>query len=142
MSWDWLRGLLAIVLAFGSSIAWAEADVSLLFHLVAGGEGRYFIGGTLANRGDLPVGHGYLVATLVDKRCRVTGSLMQPFGPLAAGQSIQFRIPLSGSALHNYRLVVQAFDEQGFAVPVVDDNQAMLDSRLEEERAYCRQQAQ
>lgn len=136
------RGLPAMALWFGTGGAWAAADVHLQFHMVVGDGQRYFIGGSVVNSGDAPVGHGYLVATLVDKRCQVTGSLLQPFGPLAAGQQIQFRIPLGGTGLHHYRLALQAFDDQGFAVPAVDDNQAVLDGRLEEERAYCRQQAQ
>lgn len=134
----WSRALAALVLAIGASAAWAAADVHLQFHMVAGNGQRFFIGGTLANTGDAPVGHGYLVATLIDDRCRVSGSVLQAFGPLAAGQSSQFRIPLSVTGLHHYRLAVKAFDEQGFAVPAVDDNQAVLDGRLDAERIYCK----
>lgn len=137
-----LRSLSALALLSGAPEVWAAADIHLQFHLLAGSGQHHFIGGTLANSGDAPVGHGYLVATLVDGRCQVTGSMLQAFGPLAAGQQIQFRIPFTGSGPHHYRLALKAFDERGFAVPAVDDNQAVLDGRLAQERAYCQEQAE
>ncbi len=83
--------------------------------------------------------HGYVVVTLLDTQCRPLKSVLESFGPIEAGERLGFRVPVGGG-LQRYRLLgFKAFDAQGFEVPAVDDNQAILKARESEERTYCTQ---
>ena len=132
--------LLAIFgLASWSSGSWAAGELHLSFHMGGAGGGQAFVGGTLVNSGDEPVVHGYIVVTLLDAQCHPLSSLLESFGPIAAGQQLGFRVPVEGR-LERYRLTnVKAFDTAGFELPAVDDNAALLAAREPEARAFCAQ---
>lgn len=132
--------VLAIALTMASpKSSWAAGELHLMFHMGSAGGGAAFVGGTLLNSGDAPVAHGYLVLTLLDAQCRPLRSLLETFGPIPAGEKRGFRIAVGGD-LRRYRLLgLQGFDSSGFAVPTVDDNEAILNAREAEERVYCAQ---
>lgn len=124
---------------WGSIPSWAAGELHLIFHMGGTGGGTAFVGGTLLNAGDEPVAHGYVVVTVLDAQCRPIKSVLENFGPIPVGEKRGFRIPVGGD-LRRYRLLsLKGFDSSGFAVSAVDDNEALLNAREAEERAYCAQ---
>lgn len=132
---SWLAGA---VLALGCSMSsWAVGELHLEFHMGGAFRGQSFVGGTLFNAGDAPVAHGYVVVTLLDTRCRPLKSVLESFGGIAAGEKLEFRVPING-VLSRYRLAsVKGFDAEGFEVLAVDDNAAVLKAREARDREYC-----
>jgi len=94
------------------------------------------VGGTLINAGDEPIAQGYLVIMPIAIKCNPKTSVFYPFGLLAPGEELSFRVPVT-ERFSSYRLQMGAFDEQGFAVTAKDANQAILDGRIGEEREKC-----
>lgn len=115
----------------------AQGILHLKFHMGLGANGQFFVGGTLENQGNAPITHGYLVITLLNQHCQPVHDILHPFGPLLAKQTQPFRIPIQGR-LHGYRLTaVQALDDMGFTLPVIDETQAIIKSREISEREKC-----
>ncbi|MFZ3183968.1 MAG: FxLYD domain-containing protein, partial [Pseudomonas sp.] len=99
--------------------------------------GQAYVGGTLVNRGDAPVSHGYVVVTLIDAQCRPQESVLGDFGAISQGESREFRVPLEWK-YQRYRITaLAAFDGDGATLLAVDDNAALLQSREADERAKC-----
>lgn len=129
--------MLLLLGALGGTAAHAEADLHMTFHMALAAEGKRFVGATLVNRGDEEIVRGYLVVTPLDAQCRLLQSVLQPFGAVAPGQQLSVRVAVA-EAFHSYRLAsLVGFDGQGFVVPAVDDNAAILAGREPEERASC-----
>lgn len=80
---------------------------------------------------------GSVVFTPIDNTCHVQPSQLLRLVALAPGKKETFRFPLSARTLHHYRLQLQAFDDEGFGVPFIDDNAAVLEARLPEQREWC-----
>lgn len=137
-----LRTLLQIVLLLimlAPMLSYAQGILHLKFHLGLGANGQFFVGGTLKNQGSGPIAHGYLVISLLNQQCHPIGEKLYPFGPLSAKQQHEFRIPITGR-LEGYRVTaVQALDDMGFALPVVDETQAIIKARESAERKQCAQ---
>lgn len=133
-----LSCLAGAVLALGCSMSsWAAGELHLEFHMGGSAGGRSFVGGTLFNAGDAPVAHGYVVVTLLDAQCRPLKSVLEPFEGIAAGEKLEFRVPIS-EGLRRYRLAsVKGFDAQGFEVLAVDDNATVLKAREPLDREFC-----
>lgn len=127
--------LLSIILI--PMLSHAQGILHLKFHMGLGANGQFFVGGTLENQGTAPIAHGYLVISLLNEQCYPIGEKLYPFGPLSAKQQHEFRIPIVGR-LHGYRLTaVQALDDMGFTLPVIDETQATIKSREPLERKKC-----
>lgn len=135
----WLHGVTAITafyfFYFGGQ-AWAAPELQVKFHMGIGNGTTQEVGGTLVNAGDAPITRGYLVITPINAQCHPGASVLYPLGPLPPGEEQQFRVPMT-ERFSSYRLQMGAFDEQGFAVPAKDANQAILDGRIGEEREKC-----
>lgn len=115
----------------------AQGILHLKFHMGLGANGQFFVGGTLENQGAGSITHGYLVISLLNEKCYPIGERLYPFGPLSVKQQHEFRIPIAGR-LEGYRLTaVQALDDMGFALPVIDETQAIIKSREVPEREKC-----
>lgn len=131
-----ILGLLLSLLVL-APCARAGAVPILAFHMGLGAEGKFFVGGTLRNDGDMLVTAGYIVILPVTERCEPEHFVFYEFGELAAGSTREFRIPVSGR-LVSYRLAgAGAVDDMGFALPVRDDTKAVLDARRDEETQVC-----
>lgn len=115
------------------------ADVVLGFHMGMGGAGQYSWGGTLENVGPVATGPLFVVITPIDEHCRPGPLTFQSIAPLVAGEQRQVRVPLAIERLHHYRVVLQAYDQQGFVLPTVDATQGVQDSRVKAQRHYCEQ---
>lgn len=115
------------------------ADVVLSFHMGIGGAGHYSWGGTLENRDRVATGPLFVVITPVDEQCRPGPLAFQSITPLAAGEQRQLRVPLAVSSLHHYRVVLQAYDQQGFALPSQDATREVQDKRLPDQHRQCAQ---
>jgi hypothetical protein len=125
------------VTALVADCAVGEAQLHLNFHMALANQGQRIVGATLINQGDQPISHGYVVVTLIDEHCRPLKSLLHSFGHIAAQAKLQVQVPIDQD-FYSYRLASLAgFDSQGFSVPVVDDNRAILQAREPEARAYC-----
>lgn len=117
----------------------AQGILHLKFHMGLGANGQFFVGGTLENQGTAAIEHGYLVISLLNEQCYPIGEKLYSFGPLSAKQQHEFRIPITGR-LQGYRLTtVKALDDMGFSLPVVDETQAVIQSREPSERKKCEQ---
>jgi hypothetical protein len=115
----------------------AKGILHLKFHMGLGANGEFFVGGTLENQGTEAITHGYLVISLLNEKCYPMGEKLYSFGLLSAKQQHEFRIPITGR-LQGYRLTtVKALDDMGFALPVVDETQAVIQSREFLERKKC-----
>ncbi|UVM05736.1 FxLYD domain-containing protein [Pseudomonas laurylsulfatiphila] len=130
--------LVSIALALGYSMSsWAAGELHLEFHMGGAGGGQSFVGGTLLNSGDAPVAYGYVVVTLLDAQCRPMKSVLESFEGIAAGERLEFRVPINGT-LKRYRLAsIKGFDAEGFDVLAVDDNAEILKQREPQDREYC-----
>lgn len=127
--------LLSIILI--PMLSHAKGILHLKFHMGLGANGEFFVGGTLENQGTAAITHGYLVISLLNEKCYPIGEKLYSFGLLSAKQQHEFRIPITGR-LQGYRLTtVKALDDMGFALPVVDETQAVIQSREFLERKKC-----
>ncbi|MCU1719465.1 hypothetical protein [Pseudomonas sp. 5P_3.1_Bac2] len=114
-----------------------EAQLHLNFHMALASKGQRIVGATLINQGAQAISHGYVVVTLIDDHCRPLKSILHSFGKIPAQAKVQLQVPIDQD-FYSYRLASLAgFDSQGFSVPTVDDNQAILQAREPEAREYC-----
>lgn len=122
-----------------SPLCHAQGVLHLKFHMGLGAQGRYFIGGTVENKGDAAIPHGYLVISLLNKQCHPVGEKLYMFGPLAAQHQHEFRVPIEGQ-LDGYRLTaIKALDDMGFPLETVDETQTIIDARKMSEEKRCLQ---
>jgi hypothetical protein len=131
--------LFGIVLWACARMCWAEGVAHLVFHMGLGASGQFFIGGTLENKGDAPISHGYVVVSLLDAKCYPMDEKLYAFGPLSAGHTQAFRIPIDGR-LQGYRLTAfKALDDMGFPLLAIDDTHAIIHAREVAERKKCQE---
>lgn len=117
----------------------AKPVLHVLFHMGAGANGQFFVGGTLENKGDQDIYQGFVVITPLSKACYPQPPVLSSFGVIKAGQKQEFRIPISGR-LNGYKLdTVHAVDSFANPVSVVDDTAAIMASKQEAYLARCQQ---
>ncbi|HDO1358650.1 TPA: hypothetical protein P2Q89_004173 [Aeromonas veronii] len=117
----------------------AEPVLHVLFHMGAGANGQFFVGGTLENKGDQDIYQGFVVITPLSKACYPQQPVLSSFGVIKAGQKQEFRIPVTGR-LHGYKLdTVHAVDSFANPVTVVDDTAAIMASKQDAYLARCMQ---
>lgn len=140
--WSARFGVHCLVLCGGlllSTWSWASGELHLSFHMVIAHGGQAYVGGTLVNRGDAPVSHGYVVVTLIDAQCQPQESVLGNFGAIAPGAERELRIPLKWR-FKRYRVTgLAAFDANSSELLVVDDHVALLQAREADEQAKCAQ---
>lgn len=138
----YIAGLLARVVllsVFFSPTTFAEPVLHLLFHMGAGANGKFFVGGTLENRGDQDVYQGYVVITPLTKDCYPQQPQLSPFGVIKAGEKYEFRIFIDGR-LNGYKLnTVYAVDSFANSVTVIDETAAVMASKKDAYLAGCQQ---
>lgn len=117
----------------------ADPLLHVLFHMGAGANGQFFVGGTLENKGDQDIYQGFVVITPLSKACYPQQPVLSSFGVIKAGQKQEFRIPVTGR-LHGYKLdTVHAVDSFANPVSVIDDTAAIMASKQEAYLARCMQ---
>lgn len=115
----------------------ASGQAYLTFHMGAGANNQFFVGGTVENRGDEPIARAYVSILPVNERCELLPLAWQEFGPIPAHGKMEFRVPMS-SELSRYRLAgFAAFDDMGFALPSVDETADIIKAREAKERETC-----
>ena len=129
-------GLMTSLLAF-SFFGQAAGDARLTFHMGAGAQESFFIGGTIENKGDSAIDGGYVVVVPVTETCTPQKPVMATFGVIEPGEKTQFRVPVD-SKLHGYRLAgFAAWDDMGYALPATDESVKIIKEREPEERKNC-----
>ncbi|CDL85568.1 hypothetical protein [Xenorhabdus szentirmaii] len=120
-----------------TSTSWAKGEAHLLFHMGLGANGKFFVGGTLQNKGDAPVAGGYLAILSLSAKCQPGKLSVHSFEPLAPGEKKEFRVPME-SPLSGYRLMgFGAYDDMGFPLPAIDETAEIIKKRRAEERKAC-----
>lgn len=114
-----------------------SASVVVLFHMGLGGEGRFAWGGSIENRTTTTTGPVVVAITPIDGSCKVGAVSTFLLPRLRPNEKRQVRVPLNVTSLHHYRVLVQAYDAQGFALTTADLSQAVLDARAAEEHQFC-----
>lgn len=115
----------------------ANGQAYLTFHMGAGANNQFFVGGTVENRGDKPIARAYVSILPVNERCELLPMAWQEFGPIPAHGKMEFRVPVT-STLTYYRLAgFAAFDDMGFALPSVDETADIIKAREPNERQVC-----
>ncbi|MBI6549470.1 membrane-associated Zn-dependent protease 1 [Xenorhabdus lircayensis] len=116
---------------------WAKGEAHLLFHMGLGANGKFFVGGTLQNKGDQPVAGGYLAVLPLNAKCEPGTLAVHSFKPLAPGEKKEFRVPVN-TPLSSYRLIgFGAYDDMGFPLPTVDETAKIIQEREPSERKAC-----
>ncbi|WP_272668215.1 membrane-associated Zn-dependent protease 1 [Providencia sp. PROV117] len=134
--------IVALTAGLFSFTALANGQAHLTFHMGAGANQQFFVGGTVENRGDTPIARAYVAILPVTERCELLPMAWKEFGPIPAHGNVEFRVPVA-SALTQYRLAsFGAFDDMGFAVTAVDDTAAILKAREPEARQTCQAKRQ
>ncbi|AOM41108.1 membrane-associated Zn-dependent protease 1 [Xenorhabdus hominickii] len=138
MKW---RGYTCSVMLLASSLftpaLWAKGEAHLLFHMGLGASGKFFVGGTLQNKGDQPVASGYLVVLPLNAKCEPEKLSVQSFDSLAPGEKKEFRVPID-TPLSGYRLIgFGAYDDMGFTLPTIDETAKIIQEREPDERKAC-----
>lgn len=135
--------LAASWVATGSAFAHAQptqadsASVVVSFHMGLGGEDRFAWGGTIENKTTTTTGPVVVAITPIDGSCKVGAVSTFLLPELGPNEKRQVRVPLNVTSLHHYRVLVQAYDTQGFALTTADLSQALLDARVTEEHQFC-----
>ncbi|PHM61654.1 membrane-associated Zn-dependent protease 1 [Xenorhabdus ishibashii] len=138
MKW---RGYTYSVILMASSLfspaLWAKGEAHLLFHMGLGASGKFFVGGTLQNKGDQPVAGGYLAILPLNAKCEPDTLTVYSFEPLASGEKKEFRIPIN-IPLSSYHLIgFGAYDDMGFPLPAIDETAKIIQEREPSERKAC-----
>ncbi|KMJ45383.1 membrane-associated Zn-dependent protease 1 [Xenorhabdus khoisanae] len=116
---------------------WAKGEAHLLFHMGLGANGKFFVGGTLQNKGDQPVAGGYLAVLPLNAKCEPGALAVHSFQSLAPGEKKEFRVPMD-TPLSSYRLIgFGAYDDMGFSLPAVDETAKIIQEREPDERKAC-----
>ncbi|MBD2783480.1 membrane-associated Zn-dependent protease 1 [Xenorhabdus sp. DI] len=116
---------------------WAKGEAHLLFHMGLGAGGKFFVGGTLQNKGNQPVAGGYLAILPLNAKCEPGTLTIHAFEPLAPGEKREFRIPIN-TPLSSYRLIgFGAYDGMGFPLPAIDETAKIIQEREPGERKAC-----
>ncbi|MCG3469284.1 membrane-associated Zn-dependent protease 1 [Xenorhabdus bovienii] len=138
MKWrSYTYGAMLLAGSLFSSALWAKGEAHLLFHMGLGANGKFFVGGTLENKGDKPVAGGYLAVLPLNTKCEPQAPTVQSFESLAPGERKEFRIPVN-TQLSGYRLIgFGAYDDMGFALPTVDETAKVIKDREPDERKAC-----
>ncbi|OFC44163.1 hypothetical protein [Aeromonas hydrophila] len=117
--------------------AFAEPVLHVLFHMGAGANGQFFVGGTLENRGGGDIYQGFVVITPISAECYPLQPLLSPFGRIKVGQKYEFRIPIQGR-LSGYKLdAVSAVDSFASPATVVDETADVIASKQKSYLARC-----
>ncbi|CDG20311.1 conserved exported protein of unknown function [Xenorhabdus poinarii G6] len=136
----WRGYIYSTILMAGSMFTptlWAKGEAHLLFHMGLGASGKFFVGGTLQNKGDQPVAGGYLAVLPLNAQCEPNVLVVYSFESLAPGEKKAFRIPVN-SSLSSYRLIgFSAYDDMGFPLPVIDETAKIIKEREPSEREAC-----
>ncbi|MDC9597719.1 membrane-associated Zn-dependent protease 1 [Xenorhabdus anantnagensis] len=120
-----------------SPALWAKGEAHLLFHMGLGANGKFFVGGTLQNKGDQLVAGGYLAVLPFNDKCEPGTLAVHSFEALVPGEKKEFRVPVN-SPLSGYRLVgFGAYDDMGFPLPTVDETAKIIKEREPSERKAC-----
>ncbi|CEE93615.1 hypothetical protein; putative exported protein [Xenorhabdus nematophila str. Anatoliense] len=120
-----------------TSALWAKGEAHLLFHMGLGANDKFFVGGTLQNKGDQPVAGGYITILPYQVQCEPSTPIFYSFEPLAPGERKVFRIPMK-SPLMGYRLIgFGAYDNMGFPLPAIDETEKIIQAREPGERKAC-----
>jgi hypothetical protein len=102
--------------------------------------GHYYWGGSIENKTDKATGPVIVAIVPIDERCRVGVVSTSLVSSLAANEKKKLYVPLIVKNFHHYRVLLQAYDAQGFRLKTADLHQEVLDSRIEEERKFCASQ--
>ncbi|WP_421285483.1 hypothetical protein [Aeromonas veronii] len=122
-----------------TKIVFAEPVLHVLFHMGAGANGQFFVGGTMENKGDQDIYQGFVVVTPLSKACYPQQPQLSPFGVIKAGQKQEFRIPVTGR-LHGYKLdTVHAVDSFANPVTVIDETAEIMASKQDAYLVHCMQ---
>lgn len=129
---------IVIVLSLSASGAMAKPDVRLLFHMGAGAENEFFVGGTVENKGDSPAEGGVVVIVPVDDMCKTGEPRTASFGQILPGEKKEFRLPFANTRLYGYRLIsFGAYDDMGFPVTAKDETREIIMKREDDSRKSC-----
>lgn len=129
---------MVIAFSLSASGAMAKADVRLLFHMGAGAENEFFVGGTVENKGDSPAAGGVVVIVPVDEMCKTGEPRTASFGQILPGEKKEFRLPFVNTKLHGYRLIsFGAYDDMGFPVTAKDETRDIILKREDDSRKSC-----
>ncbi|MFQ1931679.1 hypothetical protein ACK34T_19455 [Aeromonas veronii] len=117
----------------------AAPALHLLFHMGAGADGQFFVGGTLENKGDEDIYQGFVVVTPLDGKCYPQQPLLHPFSAIRAGEKLQFSVPVAGP-LEGYKLdTVRAVDHLGNKVLVIDETAEIMANKQPAYLARCQE---
>lgn len=131
----WLVALLML----GSPLVQAAPALHLLFHMGAGADGQFFVGGTLENKGDEDIYQGFVVVTPLDGKCYPQQPLLHPFAAIRAGEKREFQISIAGP-LEGYKLdTVRAVDHLGNKVMVIDETAEIMAKKQPAYIARCQE---
>ncbi|MEP9012855.1 hypothetical protein [Enterobacter kobei] len=115
------------------------ADAHLKFHMAYGSGGTAYIGGTIGNSDSEIIHRGAIGFITVSASCEVTGVYSALFGPVPGREDVPFKIPVNASEFNGYRLAFfQAYDADGFQLPVTDDTAKIIAGRENEVRDACK----
>lgn len=115
----------------------AKPVVHVLFHMGAGANGQFFVGGTLENKGDEEVYKGFVVITPLTEDCYPKQPLLTSFGKIKPGEKQEFRIPIEGR-LYGYKLdAVNAVDSFANKVAIVDETAEVIAEKQPQYLARC-----
>lgn len=132
-----LMARVALLSLMVTPTVYAEPALHVLFHMGAGVNGQFFVGGTMENKGDQDIYQGFVVITPLTKECYPQQPLLSPFGIIKAGQKHEFRIPVQGR-LSGYKLdTVHAVDSFANKITVVDDTAEVIASKKASYLARC-----
>ena len=114
-----------------------KGRVHLLFHVGQSVNGLLSVGGTVENRGSLPVREGFVVVVPLDGQCYPGTQSLPPFGALSPGEKKGFSV-LLGEGVHGYRLLdMMALDDMGYPLAVTDDTASVVAGREATQRQAC-----
>ncbi|HFS8112841.1 TPA: membrane-associated Zn-dependent protease 1 [Enterobacter asburiae] len=129
---------MVLTLSLSSGAVLANADVRLLFHMGAGAENEFIVGGTVENKGDSAAAGGVVVIVPVDDVCKTGEPRIASFGQILPGEKKEFRLPFVDTKLYGYRLIsFAAYDNMGFPVTTEDETRDIIMKREDETRKSC-----
>ncbi|CDL86141.1 hypothetical protein [Xenorhabdus cabanillasii] len=120
-----------------SPTLWAQGEAHLLFHMGLGANGKFFVGGTLQNKGDQPVAGGYLAILPLNIKCEPQSLIVYSFDSLAPEEKKEFRIPVDIPPSSYHLMGFVAYDDMGFSLPAVDETANIIKDREPNERKAC-----
>lgn len=120
-----------------TSLSFADAKLTLKFHIATAANSVYSLGGTIQNTGDQPIHSGYINFMTSKIKCTPGDIDVFYFNDIKPGQKYRFKIPLPSKIISYKILSFGGVDLHGLPVITEDETSDVISKKTLIEKKDC-----